>query len=278
MGTIAKQIERKSVGAKHPETIKDYIKTYETEVARALPKVMTPERFTRMAMTAITQTPKLQRCTPQSFIGAMLTAAQLGLEPNTPLGQAYLIPYGTVCQFQLGYRGLMDLAHRSGEIKNIEAHVVYENDEFDFEYGLNSNLRHIPAKKDKGEPIWVYAIFRLKNGGYSFEVASYDDCIAHGRKYSKSFSNGPWTTEPEEMAKKTVLKRVLKYAPLKSDFIVKDETVNEFNPNANTEDEAITVIPEDEPIEADYTEVDDDTFVDEKTGEVINIQGAKHHE
>lgn len=97
---------------------------------KALPSVITPERFTRMVLTALSSTPKLQTCTPQSFLGAMMQAAQLGVEPNTPLGQAYLIPYGNVCQFQLGYKGLMDLAYRSGEVSSIQAHEVHENDTF----------------------------------------------------------------------------------------------------------------------------------------------------
>jgi recombination protein RecT len=253
MNKIAAQ-QNKIAANKQPQAIKDYIKAYEGEIARALPKVMTPERFTRIAMTAITQTPKLQGCTPQSFIGAMLTAAQLGLEPNTPLGQAYLIPYGNQCQFQIGYKGLMDLAHRSGELKNIEAHVVYENDEFEFEYGLEAKLRHKPAMTAKGNPTWVYAVYHLKNGGYAFEVMSFEDCMEHGKRYSKTYRNGPWQTAPEEMAKKTVLKRLLKYAPMKTEFITDDEKVLDIEQN----DGEIKVISED-IIEADYAEIDEET-------------------
>ena len=119
------QAREAAPAAKAPQSMKDYVKMYEGEISKALPRVMTSERFSRMVLTAITQTPKLAQCSPQSFIGAMLNAAQLGLEPNTPLGQAYLIPYGNQCQFQIGYKGLIDLAHRSGEIKDIEAHIVY---------------------------------------------------------------------------------------------------------------------------------------------------------
>lgn len=129
MGQIQKAQAQKAVQSGE-KTLKDYVKQYENQFAKALPKVITPERFTRIALTALTQTPKLQDCSPSSFMGALLTAAQLGLEPNTPLGQAYLIPYGSRCQFQIGYKGMMDLAHRSGEVKNIDAHIVYANDEF----------------------------------------------------------------------------------------------------------------------------------------------------
>ena len=219
----------KPTKANKPMQIKDYIKSYEKEIAKALPNVITPERFARMATTAVTQTPALASCTPQSFIGAMLTAASLGLEPNTPLGQAYLIPYGGNCQFQLGYRGLIELAHRSGDIKSIEAHVVYANDEFDFEFGLEPRLKHKPAKKDRGDITWVYAVYHTKDDGYGFEVMSVEDINKHRAKYSKA-KNSPWDSAWEEMAKKTVIKKVLKFAPLKTEFMramVTDETTTD---------------------------------------------------
>lgn len=268
-GAIAKASSTQIKSKKAPSTIKDYINLYSKEIAKALPSVLTPERFSRMAMTAITKTPKLAECSPQSFIGSLLTAAQLGLEPNTPLGQAYLIPFYNgrkriyECQFQVGYKGMIDLCNRSGEIKNIEAHIVYENDEFEFEYGLDSKLKHKPCMSDKGAPVWVYALYRLNNGGYGFEVMSVDDCMAHGEKYSKAFNNSPWQTNPEEMMKKTVLKKVLKYAPVRSDFVkgtVADETIQVAD-FGDTEDGEINVIPVD-------VENSNEVEIDTETGEV----------
>lgn len=268
-GAIAKASSTQIKSKKAPSTIKDYINLYSKEIAKALPSVLTPERFSRMAMTAITKTPKLAECSPQSFIGSLLTAAQLGLEPNTPLGQAYLIPFYNSrkriyeCQFQVGYKGMIDLCNRSGEIKNIEAHIVYENDEFEFEYGLDSKLKHKPCMSDKGAPVWVYALYRLNNGGYGFEVMSVDDCIAHGEKYSKAFNNSPWQTNPEEMMKKTVLKKVLKYAPVRSDFVkgtVADETIQVAD-FGDTEDGEINVIP----VEVENS---NEVEIDTETGEV----------
>jgi recombination protein RecT len=268
-GAIAKASSTQIKSKKAPSTIKDYINLYSKEIAKALPSVLTPERFSRMAMTAITKTPKLAECSPQSFIGSLLTAAQLGLEPNTPLGQAYLIPFYNSrkriyeCQFQVGYKGMIDLCNRSGEIKNIEAHIVYENDEFEFEYGLDSKLKHKPCMSDKGAPVWVYALYRLNNGGYGFEVMSVDDCMAHGEKYSEAFNNSPWQTNPEEMMKKTVLKKVLKYAPVRSDFVkgtVADETIQVAD-FGDTEDGEINVIPVD-------VENSNEVEIDTKTGEV----------
>lgn len=121
--------------SKKPTTMQDYIKKMQGEIAKALPSVLTPERFTRITLSALSTNAKLAETTPKSFLGAMMTAAQLGLEPNTPLGQAYLIPFrnhGVLeCQFQLGYKGLIDLAYRSGDVSTIQAHTVYANDEFE---------------------------------------------------------------------------------------------------------------------------------------------------
>lgn len=239
------------------KTIKDYLKAYEGEFAKALPSVLTPERFTRMALTALTKTPKLSQCSPASFMAAMLEAAQLGLEPNTPLGQAYLIPYGKSCQFQIGYKGLIDLAHRSGELKSIEAHEVHENDVFEFEFGLTPKLVHKPAMTDRGEVIWYYGVYHLVNGGYGFEVMSREDVEAHARKYSKSYNNGPWQTEFDEMAKKTVLKKALKYAPLKSDFvrgITADETINQVD----FDNGDVNIIPIDDDVIDEETVTNDE--------------------
>lgn len=258
--TAAHQISSK----KNAPKLADYVKSMEKEIAKALPSVMTPERFTRITLSALSSNPDLQQCTPQSFLGAMMTAAQLGVEPNTPLGQAYLLPYrnkGVMeCQFQLGAKGLVDLAYRSGEISVIQAHTVYSNDEFQYEFGLDPKLVHKPAMKDRGEPVAFYAMFKMKDGGYGFEVMSVEDVRAHAKKYSKSYNSqfSPWATSFEEMGKKTLIKRVLKYAPLKSDFarqLATDETIKtEISPDM------LDVTPE--PIVAEGE------ILNEETGEI----------
>ena len=120
------------------KTMQSYIKSMEGEIKKALPSVITPERFTRMVLSAISTNKQLGACTPSSFLGAMMSAAQLGLEPNTPLRQAYILPYknkGVLeAQFQLGYKGLIDLAYRSGEVEVVQAHIIYENDTYECEY------------------------------------------------------------------------------------------------------------------------------------------------
>ncbi len=221
MAGVAKtNLPTKSTG--EAKSIKDLIKIMEPQIKRALPSVLTPERFTRMTLTALSKTPELAQCTPGSFLGAMMQAAQLGLEPNTPLGEAYLIPYKNKgqleCQFQLGYRGLIALANRNGI--TITAHVAHEKDEFSFSYGLDEELTHKPALTDRGDPIAYYACYRTKDGARGFVVLSVADVRKHRDKYSKAAgsSYSPWNTNFDSMALKTAVKQCLKYAPLCSEF------------------------------------------------------------
>lgn len=268
---IQKQGGQMSAAKAEKKKMQAYIKAMAPAIQKALPSVITPERFTRMVLSALSTTPKLAECSPQSFLAAMMTAAQLGVEPNTALGQAYLLPYrnhgNMECQFQLGYKGLIDLAYRSGEVSVIQAHTVYENDVFEYELGMDPKLRHVPAKADRGEAVAYYAMFKTKDGGYGFEVMSVDDVQRHAQRYSKSYGSGssPWRSNFDEMAKKTVLKRALKYAPLKSDFVrgvAQDETIK-----AELSDEMYAV-PDETVFEAEGEEVSS-AAVDTETGEVI---------
>lgn len=154
---------------------------------------------------------------------------------------------------------MIALAYRSGQVASIDAHEVRENDEFSYSFGLEPMLHHKPALSNRGNVICYYAIFRTKDGGFGFEVMSREDVEAHAKRYSKSYggSFSPWSTNFDEMAKKTVLKKCLKYAPLKSDFVravASDGTIK-------------TEIAEDmadvPPVEIAYT-------VDEETGEVVD--------
>lgn len=259
----------------------DLLKRMHTQIEKALPSVITPERFTRIALTAYSRNEKLQECTAESFLGSMMQAAQLGVEPNTPLGQAYLIPFrnrGVMeVQFQLGYRGMIDLAYRSGEVQNIQAHEVYENDTFEYELGLEPKLKHIPALKDRGNVILYYAVFKLTNGGVGFEVMSKEDVEAFAKKKSKTYGTGPWQSDFDAMAKKTLVKRLLKFAPLKSDFVravTADETIKSgISENmADLPDETVTIDAETTKPEenADYEEIPmpGDLYTDPETGEV----------
>lgn len=276
-GGLKNAIVEKNKEVSATQAMSGLLKRMHTQIEKALPSVITPERFTRIALTAYSDNAALQKCDADSFLGAMMQAAQLGVEPNTPLGQAYLIPYGNKVQFQLGYRGMIDLAYRSGEIQMIQAHEVHENDEFEYELGLDPKLRHIPALKNRGEVILYYAVFKLTNGGVGFEVMSKEDVETFAKKKSKTYRNGPWQTDFDAMAKKTLVKRLLKFAPVKSDFaraVTADETIKSaISENmADLPDETVTIDAETTtPTEnADYEEIPmpGDLYTDPETGEV----------
>lgn len=206
---------------KKPKTIEDYMKQMAPAMAEALPKHMSVDRLTRLAMTTIRTTPALREADVSSLLGAVMQAAQLGLEPGL-LGQCYLLPFKnnkkgiTEVQFIIGYKGMIDLARRSGHIQSIYAHAVYENDTFEYELGLEPKLKHTPTMSpEKGAFIGAYAVAHFKDGGYQFEFMSKADIEKRkGRSKSANSSYSPWATDYEEMAKKTVVRHMWKYLPI----------------------------------------------------------------
>ena len=217
-----------------PTTLIELLSSDKTkhQLAAALPKHMTADRMARVIMTELRKVPKLAACDPHSFMGAVMMASQVGLEPGGALGHCYLIPFENrranrvEVQFIMGYRGMLDLARRSGQIISIEARSVYESDKFHVSFGLEPDLKHEPAWElaDRGELRAVYAVAKLKDGGTQFEVMSRADVErvrneSQGYKTAKRFQkdgviNSPWATHFEEMAKKTVLRRLFKWLPM----------------------------------------------------------------
>jgi len=281
-GAIQKAQASKAVAKGGPQNIKQLIMQMKPQIEKALPTVITPERFTRMVLTALSTTPKLQECTPKSFLGAMMQAAQLGVEPNTPLAQAYLIPYKNKgqmeAQFQLGYKGLIDLAYRGGEVTNIYAEAVHENDEFDYELGLEPKIKHKPALKDRGEVILYYAIFKTKSGAAGFKVMSVEDIRKHMNQYSQAAKGGfsPWQNNFDAMAKKTVIKQVLKYAPIRTEFmraVAADGTIKtNVTENMVEEPDETIITVEAEPV---TQQEGASREVDMETGEILDQRTAE---
>lgn len=208
--------QRATAPQQQQSSLSQLIERMKPEIARALPRHMNPDRMARIATTVIKQTPALARCTPESFLGALMTASQLGLEPG-PLGEAYFVPYGREVTFIPGYRGLIKLAYQSGEVSTIDAQVVREGDEFDYGLGLDPYLTHKPQLTEEiSKPIAVYAVCIRKDGAKSFRVMSVAE-VERIRRRSKTSNNGPWKTDWESMAKKTVIKQLAKFMPLASE-------------------------------------------------------------
>lgn len=196
------------------QTIHTLLIKSKTQLTMALPRHLSADRMLRIAMTSIRRTPKLLNCNQQSLLGAVMQAAQLGLEPDGVLGMAYLVPFKDEVQLLIGYKGLLDLARRSGQLSTICARVVYAKDQFDYNYGLEDKLEHIPAR-EKGTPdeiVAAYAVAKLKDGGTQVEVMERWQ-IDEIRERSRSKDDGPWITDFAEMAKKTVLRRLCKMLP-----------------------------------------------------------------
>ena len=195
---------------KKGDTVASLIERLKPQISTALPKHLTGDRMARIAMTALRLTPKLMGC---------ITAAQLGLEPNSATGQAYLIPYGKECQLIIGYRGLIQLAHNSGEVSSIYAETVHESDVFEYKLGLHRDLVHEPClDKARGRVIGAYAVARMKEADPQFTYMSrleIDGIMK--RSKSANASSSPWKTDYPEMAKKTAIRRLVKMLPLSAE-------------------------------------------------------------
>lgn len=199
------------------DTLAGLLRDRKDSIAQLVPKHLTPERLMRVAVNCVAKTPGLQACTPTSLLQSVLVAAELGLEPGGALGHLYLVPFKTTCTPIIGYRGLIELARRSGEISSVRAVVVRERDKFRMTEGIEQTIDHEPyLDGDAGALRYVYCVIRLKDGGVHVEVMSKSQIDAI-RARSRSGSSGPWVTDYDEMAKKTVTRRGLKWAPLSSE-------------------------------------------------------------
>ena len=205
-------------------------------ISSRLPAHVSADRIIKIAVTAAWKNPKILDCTKESVLLSIMTAAELGLEPGGHLGGAYLVPYGTTCQLIPGYRGMIDLARRSGQIRSIEAHAVYEADEFVVEFGLDPKLSHRPTlKAERGDVVAFYAVAQLVGGGVQYDYMTRADVDAI-RKRSRAGTSGPWVTDYNEMGKKTVIRRLFKTLPVSVELARAMELhdaseTGEFDPN-----------------------------------------------
>lgn len=249
MATIAapetQQLQRRDKNAGTLTRVRDLLESHKGQIAMALPKHLTPERMIRVALTAVSGNERLAECEPLTIAASVVQASILGLEPNSVLGECYLIPYwnsklkipgsnklgGYACQMQPGYQGLVKIARNSGQFSIIDAQPVHEGDEFDFEKGSDTWWRHKWAKTGtRGRIIGYWAGYVLKDGSKNFEYMTVESINEHRDKYSQGaylkergayvkdkdgnkILQGPWRDSPDWMYRKTPLKQVLKLAP-----------------------------------------------------------------
>lgn len=222
--------------AKRPVTIMEEINALVPQFHKAMPSFLKqiggPDRLARIALTEFRKNPQLALCTRESFFGALMTAAQMGLEPG-PLGHCYLIPYKGTATLQLGYRGFLEFVQRSGKIDSVYAYPVFAGDEFTFELGAHPVLKHTPSvdsDPSDANMTHVYAVAHIKGCAIPrIEVMTRKqvEAIRNRSKAAGAGHSSPWDTDFSEMARKTVLKRLCKTLPLSIEsqqFLSLDET------------------------------------------------------
>ena len=276
-GIIQKKLsENKAVVAQKKSAV-DVLQSqrFSEQVKKALPKTMNTESFIRSAITEFRLNPTLQQASIASVCGYFLQVAALGLKPATVLGHCYAVPFrnnktGEIeAQFILGYRGMLALARRSGEVSSVECNIVHEKDEFKWTWEGDGLVRYLKETNDPdpGPMIAVYCIVRFRDGGYQgikMSKAKVDSV----RRRSKASGNGPWVTDYEEMAKKTCFRNLFKWLPINIDtqeLIEKDNTVVRWDGEKDDDDLEITFVNENAN---DGVVTDQEVSVDPDTGEV----------
>ena len=283
---------RKTAAEAGSGTVKKFFEANRGTLEALLPKHFDSERMLKLAIGALRTTPKLSGASLASLLGSVVTCAQLGLEPNTPLGHAYLLPFDkrekrdgqwvtveTQVQVIIGYKGMLDLARRSGQIVSIAAHEVCEGDDFRFAYGLEEELVHRPAMKDRGAVIGFYAVAKLQGGGYSFEFMSTDE-VNHIRDKSaeknrakkdgsgRPIITGPWADNYVEMGRKTALRRLFKYLPISIESLAFATAID---------GNAVAAAAPLEEVAFDMSQ-SDAAGVDQDTGEILDQPAARQIE
>lgn len=205
--------------AKRPDNFPAMLEAYKGEIARALPRHLQPDTMARIALTCFRMNPKLSECQPASVFAAVIQASQLGLRPGL-MGECYLIPYKQQCTLQLGYQGLLELVRRSGLVDSIGAYLVHERDKYEVHFGTDPGVAHEPCLDgDPGAVRFGYAVAKLKGGGTHVEVMTLAEIhrirersqnVRNAKKYG---SQTPWDTDFDEMARKTLIRRICKYLP-----------------------------------------------------------------
>jgi len=256
-------------GLKHTD-IETVLQGMKAQVAQALPKDVSAERVIQMTTTLISQNPQIAQCSAQSIVGAMMQASMLGFKPVSALGQCYFVPYGGHVQFQIGYKGWIDLARRSGQIKNLYAYCVREGDEFSYKLGLQPELNHTPKVGPDAMMTHVYAVAHYKDGGYDFIVLTRAEVesLRMRNAMQKAAPAGPWKSDYEAMAKAKAIKQLAKFMPLSDEMqqaSVSDDGIIDVTKAATSDHSGVNLDAIE--YETDFAESEDVTEVNDPTDE-----------
>lgn len=216
--TLREAAGRSLVGSDRP-TIRQLVEKQRDQIGRALGNPEVADQFVRAVLTELGRTPKLQECTPQSLLGAVMTCAHLGLEPG-PMQLVALLPFwnnrtrATEVQLIIQYRGYIELAMRSGLLAHIEAREVCKNDYFHFKYGLHPRLEHdFDLETDRGPIIGFYGIAFFGDGKEPYFLVLPRTKVDEYRARAKASEKGPWVTDYDAMGRKTVIRRMEPFLP-----------------------------------------------------------------
>lgn len=264
---MSTQALRVATGTAKPTNFPGMLEAYKGEIARALPKHLNADTMARVALTCFRMNPKLGECQPASVFAAVIQASQLGLRPGL-LGECYLIPYKDQCTLQLGYQGLLELVRRSGLVDSIGAYLVHERDEYRVTFGTDPGVTHSPyLDGDRGAVKFGYAVANIKGGGKHVEVMTVTeinkirDRSQNVRTAARFGKDTPWTTDWDEMARKTLIRRICKYLPKSNELATAlslDDAAHRGPQNLSVQDaiENAFVPP---PIEGEAEEVQEQT-------------------
>lgn len=218
--------------ADRTSTVGQLLAEMQPAFARVLPQHLKPEQFMRVALTSVRKNPRLAACDPVSLMAAVMDAAQCGLLIDGILGQGHLVPFKREAVFVPGYRGLIDLAVRSGVVRNMEPRVFYAGDTFSYQYGTDPRIEHKPCEpSQRSEMLGTYAVAFLMEGGSQFDVMHMEELLAIRNRsagWKAKGQDSPWGTDFEAMALKTPIRRVSKYLPRGSDQMRRAITLDEM--------------------------------------------------
>lgn len=265
------RVQNNAVARRDPaaSSIQAEVRNMEHQFALAMPKGVEAAQLVRDALTSITRNPDLAKCDRLTVLGGLMTCAQLGLRPGV-LGHAWLLPFWNSrnrqmeAQLIIGYQGYAELANRSGQIQSMIARTVYSNDHFSIDYGLHDDLVHRPAMgEDRGIPVGYYAIVKTTSGGHAFEYMSQIEMEKHRDRYAMAKKKdgtivGPWATQFEQMAQKTVFLKLKRWMPKATDLQAAIEADNSVRVDITPDADPVNVS---QPLNADQ--------VDYETGEVV---------
>lgn len=269
MSDLASQATERAVARTDPRkaTVLDLIRQQKGAIEVALPSHIGSERFTRTILTEVNRTPALLTCDPMSLLAACMLSAQLGLELG-PLGHAYLVPFKGKVTFIIGYKGMVDLARRSGQVSSIQAHAVHQADKFEYRLGLNPDIVHVPAEGDRGPMTHVYAVAKYKDGGFNMVVLTRADVDKFkARSATANASHSPWQSDYEAMAMKTAVRRLFPWLPVTPEM-AQTMATDEATPAQITRDIAAALTLELPDTTDDADEAEDGT----EDAEIIDVE------